>query len=256
MKRNMSKITMVKKTREIIENWVDVILIYRNLKRKRFSTLKTREGLRIKMRNNSTDIQVFATVWLLEEYGKEGFLPEGNVVIVDIGAHVGFYALYVSQINRHAKIFSFEPVSENYNLLKENIAKNSLDNVKAFNLAVGGQIGEGRIFCFRDQSAHSIYKKSEKSEVVNCTTLDDIIKDNDIQKISVLKLDCEGAEYDILNKASDSSLEKIDRICMEYHGITDEHEELDALKNTLICKGFKIEEIPTSDNLGMIYAKR
>ena len=98
------------KSIKIIENWREVISIYFNKKKEKFSILKTRNGLKIKLRNNSTDIQAFANVWLLEEYKKEKFISKENDTVIDIGAHIGLYAMYISQTNKNVKIFSYEPV--------------------------------------------------------------------------------------------------------------------------------------------------
>ena len=244
------------KSMKIIENWREVISIYFNKKKEKFSILKTRNGLKIKLRNNSTDIQAFANVWLLEEYKKEKFLSKENDTVIDIGAHIGLYAMYISQTNKNVKIFSYEPVDENYNLLKENIEINSLDNVKIFNFAVGKTIGKTKIFLKNDQSAHNIYEKSEKYEIVNMTTLNKIIEENNFKKISILKLDCEGAEYDIFDNLSDENFEIIEKICFEYHILNNNYEKLDILKKKLSNKNFRLEILPTDDNLGMIFAEK
>lgn len=254
--RKVSKIAMVKKSREIIENWTDLILIYLNLKGRGSTMLKTRGGLEIKLRNNSTDIQAFAVVWLLEEYSRPGFLPEDGGTVIDIGAHIGLYTMLVSGACKNTRIFSFEPASENYALLRDNITRNSLDSVKTFNLAVSGQGCRKELFLSEDQAGHTLYKKSEKKESVDCVTLDEIINDNGIQKIAVLKLDCEGSEYDILKNLSDAGYEKIERICMEYHIVNGDSAMLDELKKNLARRGFSVEDTHTSDEQGMIFAAR
>lgn len=252
MMRNISKVGMVKKSRRIVENWTDLILIYLGLKRCGITTLKTRDGLEIRLRNNSTDIQAFAGVWLLEDYNRPGFLPEEGTVI-DIGAHIGLYTMFVSGASKNTKIFSFEPASDNYALLRDNIERNSLDSVKTFNMAVSGQSDKKELFLSEDQAGHTLHKKSEKRENVDCITLDKIINDNDIQKIMVLKLDCEGSEYDILNSLSDAGYDKIERICLEYHIINGDFSMRDKLKKNLAGRGFGIEDVCNGE-LGMIFA--
>ena len=255
MMRKISKITMVKKSRRVVENWMDLVLIYLGLKWRGTTALKTRGGLEIGLRNNSTDIQAFAVVWLLEDYNRPGFLPEEGTV-VDIGAHIGLYTMFVSSASKNTRIFSFEPASDNYAMLKDNIARNSLDSVKAFNIAVSGQSGKKELFLSEDQAGHTLHKKSEKKEIVDCVTLDDIINDNDIQKITVLKLDCEGSEYDILDNLSDAGYDKIERICLEYHITGDDFSMRDKLKKNLAKRGFNIEDVYNDDEWGMIFAAR
>jgi hypothetical protein len=87
-------------------------------------------------------------------------------------------------------------------------------------------------------------------------TLDEIIKENKLEKISILKLDCEGAEYDIFENLSEGSFEKIEKICFEYHIMNEDDSRLNNLKEKLIKKNFKLEILPTNNNLGMIFAKK
>ena len=66
-------------------------------------------------------------------------------------------------------------------------------------------------------SAHSLNKKSKVSVDVLCTTLDDIFFENNVECCDLLKMDCEGAEYEIILSASMETLKKISQIIMEYH---------------------------------------
>jgi FkbM family methyltransferase len=254
--RKISKLALMNKSRKIVDNWIEIIFIYFNQKKEKFSTLKIKNGIKIKLRNNSTDIQAFANVWLLEEYNQDKFIPKENDIVIDIGAHIGLYAMYISQKKDNVKIFSYEPVHENYNLLNKNIKENKLHNVKIFNFAVGKTSGKEKIFLSNDQSAHNMYEKSENFEAVNMITLDEIIKENKLEKISILKLDCEGAEYDIFENLSEGSFEKIEKICFEYHIMNEDDSRLNNLKEKLIKKNFKLEILPTNNNLGMIFAKK
>ena len=253
--RRVPKLAMLRKTLGVVENWQEVVLVYFGLRRG-VSTLRMRDGLRIRLRAGSTDIHAFATVWLLEEYSRPGFAPGDGGTIIDIGAHIGLYTAYISRISRDSEILSFEPASANYALLKENVELNSLGRVSTFNLAVAGRSGGRSIFLSEDHAAHSIYKESGTGEAVDCVTLDKIIGDNGVERVSMLKLDCEGAEYDILKGASDDSFEKIEKICMEYHTGTGDSGMLDELRGDLARRGFRLEVVHISDETGMIFASR
>lgn len=115
--------------------------------------------------------------------------PSGKTV-VDIGSGKADSAL--SFISRGAKnVLSYEIDEKTYNVANSNLKINGINSVKLYNLGVSG-----------------IRKE-------NTLTLDDIVKK--IEKPAILKLDCEGAEYSILGKASQTSITFFDEIEMEYH---------------------------------------
>jgi len=112
-------------------------------------------------------------------------------------------------------------------------------------------------------TAHSFFAtKFASDEVkdsveVNCTTLSDVFERNNVTKCDVLKLDCEGEEYNILLNAPDGILSKVVRITAEYHdGLTKyTHEDLE---NFLRSRNFevkikKLHSFPTF-SLGFLYA--
>ncbi|MDA7941020.1 MAG: FkbM family methyltransferase [Nitrosopumilus sp.] len=250
-----SKAEFLRRARRVAENWHDLALAYAGLKRGPF-VIRLRNGTRIRIRNNGNDIQVFATVWLLDDYGRDGFVPDGGTV-VDVGAHIGMYSLYAAAVS-DARILCYEPVAANHALLEENIRLNSVD-ARAFRRAVCGEEGPGRIFLSPDvPEGHSIHVRSGPGEEeILCTTIDRIIEENGLREVSVLKLDCEGSEYDILERASDSALSRIRRICMEYHIFDDRcPARLEGARRRLRDAGFELEDGPRDPGRGMLFAAR
>ncbi len=73
---------------------------------------------------------------------------------------------------------------------------------------------------------------------VSCVTLQDIFNDNHIEKCDFLKMDCEGAEYEILYSCPADILERISRIAMEVHQGKGENENIEALICFLKQHGF------------------
>ena len=61
---------------------------------------------------------------------------KSNDIFFDIGAHIGYYSLILSNYLKNGMIYSFEPNSLNYKLLEENVKSNGLKNVITENLAV------------------------------------------------------------------------------------------------------------------------
>lgn len=132
------------------------------------------------------------------------FLKEGNVVL-DVGAHVGFYTMLSSQlIGKSGQVYSFEPTPWTYTLLQKNTA--NLSNVVLNNKAVSDK--EEKI-SFKDygpgygayNTAHrngSTLKKQAVTIHTETVVLDTYCKEKKI-KPTFIKLDAEGYEYSILN---------------------------------------------------------
>lgn len=248
------KIKILFKSRKIFKNWIVFPLSYYNLIFSELIIFKTRNNKSIKIRKNSTDLMALINVWLLEEYKKPNCEIRSEDVIIDIGAHIGLFTIYASQFCERGKIFAIEPKKENYDLLLINIKENNLKQVKAYNRAVSQSNTFVKLYINEDDSGHSLYDLSDKYIKVESITLQKILDDNDIAKCNLLKLDCEGAEYEILKSLSISSFEKIEKIIMEYH-MADSHPELiKELKNNLIERNYKINISNPIKGMGILYA--
>lgn len=184
-----------------------------------------------------------------------------NTLIIDVGAHIGGFSIVAGAKNGKAKIYAFEPFLENFKMLQKNIELNNLVNITPHRQAVASGIDTRKLYLDRiNTSAHSLNKKNKKSVDVPCTTLDNIFLENNIKYCDLLKMDCEGAEYEIISSASAETLKKINKIIMEYHepkffGLAD-----GELLNNLIAKleesGFEVWSRPENYERGYIRASR
>jgi len=195
-------------------------------------------------------------VWLIEEYKKENFEIKPNDVVIDVGAHIGLFTIYASQFCTNGKIYSFEPFADNYELLLENITLNNLDNVKSFNQAISNSNEPIKLFLNDDESGHSMFSQSSKSIIVDSISLQKFFDENQIKHCNFLKLDCEGAEYEIIKNLPFEYFQKIDKLVIEYH-MADLHPELlIELKETLSQQNFEIETKKLFSDIGFLYAKK
>ena len=97
---------------------------------------------------------------------------------------------------------------------------NKFSNIKLENVAVSKIQGKALLHTNdMDEISNSLYNRNNKVEVqeVETTTLDNIFLKHKLEKIDFLKMDCEGAEYDIIMNASSSILDKIQKISAEIH---------------------------------------
>ena len=256
MSRLIEKLSILKKSKTVFENWFIFPLSYYNFIRKDFIIFKTRSKKIIKLRKQSTDLMALINVWLIEEYKKSGFQINQNDVVLDIGAHIGLFTLYASQFCTKGSIFSFEPMKDNYELLLENIKLNNLKQVKFFNLAVSNSNDPIKLYINDDESGHSIFSQSSQNLMVNSISLKRIFDENQIKYCNFLKLDCEGAEYEIIKNLPLSYFEKIDKMIIEYHMADSNPELLIELKKILTSQNFKIETKSLFSNIGFLYAKK
>jgi len=197
----------------LLKNWPTYLMYYIGL-RDGGQTFRFRNGVVLRDEEGTLSGTI-AVVFLRQHYGP---LTQKST-IVEIGANVGTFTVYAACQSDGLQIYCYEPVAENFKLLLENIRANSLESrVRPYNYAVAAQAGE-RIIYLETSPEHSFSQVTRNSAgvTVRCVSLHDILRDNDLQKVDVLKINAEGAEYEILYSTSDSCFEKINEIRMEYH---------------------------------------
>ncbi|NDF30498.1 MAG: FkbM family methyltransferase, partial [Nitrososphaeria archaeon] len=201
----------------VIKNWDDYVKLYFQKIKSEYIILEMRNGIKIKLRVDSTDLMAFTHVWLLREYERPGFEIENNDTIIDIGAHIGLFALFSTQLCKSGKIYCFEPVRENFEMLKSNLELNGITNVTATNSAVSVDNGTVTIYLNDDEAGHSMYVTGSRPIQVRSVSLKNVFESHNIERCDFLKVDCEGEEYAIMNSLPASHYEKIKKICIEYH---------------------------------------
>lgn len=161
-----------------------------------------------------------------------------NKNVLDIGANNGIFSILSAYYNAK-KIISIEPISSTYALLTQNIKKYS--NIEAIKKVVTDKTGEFINISINENNGHnSQYNILEKFETIESITLHDLLEKFDDDPI-YLKLDCEGAEYDIILSASQEDMKRIDTIALEIHGELHPHYKgFDILHEKLNEFGFNL----------------
>ena len=143
-----------------------------------------------------------------------------NSIVFDLGGYEGWF---VDQINLkyHSKIFCFEPIKKF--ALNIEIKFSGLSNIKIFTMAVSNKNGKNIIY-FNDNSS-SIHVKTNEFYEIDCITLDEVMKNNDINNIDLIKINIEGDEYSLLEYMIINGLiEKCKNIQVQFHTIVDNYE--------------------------------
>lgn len=202
------------------ENWPLHYLNRWGLLREPTVELRTRDGVRLKVRTGTSDFRTSRSVLVDQKYfhGAPPLGPES--VVVDAGAHIGSFAVLAGALAPRGRVLAFEPEPANFAMLQQNIALNGMSHVTAFNRAVGGTAGPRELHLSLKATTtggHSLVRGGERSVTVECTTLDRIVEGQRLDRIDFLKLDCEGAELEFLQAASPASLALLKGGSMEIH---------------------------------------
>lgn len=183
--------------------------------------LRLRDGLQIKFRTRSTDRSTASEVFLLGAYVQSpGFELAKDDIVVDVGANIGCFTLKAARCCPRGRVFAIEPLPANFALLEENVALNRLTNVRARCLALDAADG-GRML-FHGAQCPSLHWRNPGSQSTEVTTrtLKSFLAEEGITRVDLLKMDCEGAEFDILLSAGAEELGRVRRIVMEYHNLS------------------------------------
>lgn len=181
-------------------------------------------GLNLNYHFNRTNVSILRDIFLNREYAD--FFPfYEKSVIVDIGAHLGYFTLFASKNSKkNSTIIAVEPAKKNYEILCKNTADCGLSHIKTLNMALSDKQGTQDFFKGRSPN-YSLFSKDvnalsthqgEKVESITLPGLFDMFK---LQRVDFMKMDCEGAEYPVLLNADTGILSAINTISIEFHDL-------------------------------------
>lgn len=161
-------------------------------------------------------------------------------LIYDLGANIGIASLYYKSKYPNATIKSYEPNPTVFRALEENIKMNNLNNVHAYNNAISNEEGHLVFHCDKGGQVSSFLKPIGFETIptkIPAVRLKTII-DNETQQIDLIKMDIEGVEVDVLQDCG-NSLNKVDRLVIEFHSYKGRDQELSKLLKALEDNGFR-----------------
>ena len=209
---------------------------------KSVSEIEVDSSARFKVRVNTSDALMIWEVWRAKVYDDVRIPICAGDVVVDMGAHIGAFAVRAARLAHHGQVYAYEAASKNYALLSENRQLNGLKNLYIENSAISDRRGKLPLYTPANNSilGSLMQETSRYKEMVQATTFSDIIAEHAIEQIDFLKVDVEGAEFDILFDCSDDTLAKIRRMVIEYHEFEDAKHSHRDLVNLLSTHGFKV----------------
>jgi FkbM family methyltransferase len=183
-------------------------------------------------------------------------------VIIDIGANVGFFSLLAASKDPTGTIYAFEPIPNNFAQLEANRRLNPHVGLRCFQEAVCGHAGRVEMVYDGSDSYSTIASvlttmppdDYPDTITVPCTTLPRIFERFGLTRCDLLKLDCEGAEHDLLYHCPGPVLDRIDQIAVEVHNGDRPGHNLDAMKRFLAEHGLASHQDEKTPH--MLYAYR
>ncbi|WP_244263092.1 FkbM family methyltransferase [Saccharolobus islandicus] len=165
--------------------------------------------------------------------------------VVDVGASIGDSAIYFAKEGAK-KVIALEPLPSVYNEAKDNVELNNLeDKIILLNAALG--VTKGKIKVPRNYDIYMSFNYRTNGygdTFVDVVTLNDVLKY--IDQPYLLKMDCEGCEYDIITKDYEN-VRKFDNIIFEFHYPKLKSRIIDVLSKDFTC------DIIRSSNIDVMF---
>jgi len=250
-------------------------------------------GLMVIHLNKSETDFTYKEIFEEQAYLRGGITIDDGDCVFDVGANIGLFTLFIGQRCKNLDIYAFEPLPPIFEVLRINTSLYGL-NAKLFNRGLSNESGNATftyyphvsIFSGRFADAQQ-EKEAVKAFLLNnlvhkgslpdqdgldelladrlestpfecrMMTISDVIRENELKRIDLLKIDVEKSEFDVLSGIEEEDWEKIKQIIVEVH---DFDGRLDRIARLLTRYGYKltIEQEAQLKNTGLhsVYASR
>lgn len=213
------------------------------------------KGLRRRVNGHTLRLPTRYFKYFPKTYEAENFefLSESckpGAVIIDIGAHIGLFSVIASQVTGKAgKVYAFEPAPSTYALLQKTVVINHEEQVvETFQKAVGKENGKITFFVSDGQADNSNslvnYKEDRSLHGIDVavTSIDEFVKEKNLNKLDFIKIDVEGAEYDTLQGAVNTfkNLKPVCIVAIHPEPIAAKGDKLEDIYDLLIDCNYRI----------------
>jgi FkbM family methyltransferase len=203
--------------------------------------------------------QVFKEIFLEDVYNIEAVVKQmpPKPVIIDIGANAGFFDVLILSKIKHAKIFAYEPIPRNIHQIRTTLEANPSmkDHVVVHQVAVTGTASDKIDLYIESENDNSViasifadFNTSNANKIsVDTITLTDILLKNDLTEVDILKVDCEGSEYDIFYNTDPAVIRRAKMILLEVHDLDEDKNNITAMSKFLIEIGYDVTHQPINN---------
>lgn len=185
-----------------------------------------RNGLKVELRPNSGDRFGFYEIMLRGDYTKGGPVLKPGDTVIDVGANIGCFSMLASSlVGPTGRVIALEPELSTFEQLRKNIALNQAENVTPLRLALSNDIGTTELYSGDSMLFSSMFDSVDGrnmeslAQKVPTMSLSQLMWQEKFDHCDYLKLDCEGAEYQILDAVDEELGRKITQVVIEIHTI-------------------------------------
>lgn len=183
--------------------------------------IRLRNGLTLSANKNAGDLTTLFEIFVNDDYDFESD-KDSKINILDIGANVGYFSLYISKRFPNSSIFSFEPFGDTFKRLRENIDKNRAENIKPLRFAISDFNGTADFYSFEWAGCNTLHpgnfdENLSKKTTVDCIAFDKISEITGHTGFEFGKVDCEGSEYKIFLNSKDETIRSVKNYIIEVH---------------------------------------
>lgn len=239
-----------------LSNWKDVWVAYRS--RFPLPPLRFRAGFVMHHDVGDDPIFLLDEIFVGKAYRRHIQAPIKGIM-VDLGANIGATTLDLAIRYPNLRILAYEPNPKTYKTLHLNVVSNGLDRrIQVYNEAVGRTSGEFGLWTdlpsVLANGYSNVLQTTDATKInVPMVNLNEVVRRISPESIALLKVDVEGAEAEILEGASLSTLKLIGEIILEYHNNLCP-DALSRCQQILDAAGFEVRIIPDTDQIGMLHA--
>jgi FkbM family methyltransferase len=203
--------------------------------------------------------QVFKEIFLEDVYNIEAVVKQmpQKPVIIDIGANAGFFDVLILSKIKDAKIFAYEPIPRNTQQIKTVLDANPAikNNVIVHQVAVTGTPGDKIDLYIESENDNSViasifsdFNSSNANKIsVDTITLTDIFLKNELTEVDIMKVDCEGSEYDIFYNTDPAIIRRAKMLLLEVHDLDEKKNNITAMSKFLVEIGYDVTHQPINN---------
>ena len=173
---------------------------------------------------SEVEVSVLREIFKIREYrAAEAAIKSAQDPILDVGAHVGFFTLYCRALNARVPVVALEPEDHNLASLRAHLKANQTTKVTVVVGGLTAQTGKRNLQLSADSHNHRILPlgkiaaANEAVQLVPVFSLADLCQSRKIKHLSLLKMDIEGGEYELLEAWSERDFSLFKCLLMEYH---------------------------------------
>ena len=177
--------------------------------------------------------------------------------IVDIGANIGLFSCFAARSNPACVVYAVEPFPGTYARLVDHVRRNGLsDRVRCLDIALSGTAGTASMSS-GDRPSQMVRLESSPgagTTAVATETLSGLLTQIPGPGIDLIKMDIEGSEYEVVLSTPATTLERVNRLTLEFHQSSQGTPE--TLVQHLKTCGFRLTRRVGDGDYGLLYFDR